>query len=54
MLLRVPGNARNAQVMKTRNFAGLSVKETAAGMKVSTSSVELDWSDTRAWLFRDW
>ncbi len=46
-------NARRAQVVKLRYFAGMTVEETAAVLGVSTSTVDRDWTYARAWLFRE-
>ncbi len=45
-------DARKAQVVKLRYFAGLSVEETATALGVSPSTVDRDWTYARAWLFR--
>jgi RNA polymerase sigma-70 factor, ECF subfamily len=44
-------NSRQAKVVEYRFFAGLSVKETAEVLGVSTRTVESDWAMARAWLF---
>jgi RNA polymerase sigma factor (TIGR02999 family) len=41
---------RRAQVVEHRCFAGLSTRETAALLGVSTGTVERDWRAARAWL----
>ena len=43
-------NARHAQVVHLRFFAGLSVDETAALLGVSPTTVKSDWRVARAWL----
>ena len=43
-------NPRGAQVVEYRFFAGLSTRETAELLGVSTGTVERDWSAARAWL----
>lgn len=43
-------DARRAQVVEHRIFAGLSTEETARLMGVSPSTVERDWRSARAWL----
>ena len=43
-------HARKVQVVELRFFGGLSVEETAAVLKVSTRTVELDWTLAKAWL----
>jgi DNA-directed RNA polymerase specialized sigma24 family protein len=35
-----------------RFFAGLSVEETAAAMKLSTATVKREWTMARAWLYQ--
>ena len=44
---------RKARVVEMKFFAGLSVEETAAVLKVSPRSVERDWTLARAWLMRE-
>jgi RNA polymerase sigma-70 factor, ECF subfamily len=46
-------DARQAQVVEMRFFGGLSVKEVAAQLGVSTRTVEGDWTMARAWLLRE-
>lgn len=46
-------DARKADVVKLRYFAGLSVDETAAALGVTTRTVRRDWLAARAWLWRD-
>lgn len=41
---------RAGRVVELRFFAGLSVKETAAVMKISPKTVRRDWDYGRAWL----
>ena len=41
---------RRAQVVEHRFFAGLTTRETAELMGVSTGTVERDWRAARAWL----
>jgi RNA polymerase sigma factor (TIGR02999 family) len=43
-------NPRQARVVESRFFGGLSVPETAELLGVSESSVERDWRVVRAWL----
>lgn len=43
-------NARQAQVIESRFFGGLTVAETAALLGVSDSAVERDWRVAKAWL----
>jgi RNA polymerase sigma factor (TIGR02999 family) len=44
---------RKARVVELRFFAGLSVEETAAVLKVSPQTVLRDWSLSKAWLARE-
>ncbi len=43
-------NARQAQVVECRFFAGLNVCETAELLQVSESVIERDWRAAKAWL----
>lgn len=43
-------NARQAEVVECRFFAGLSVEETALALAVSEPTVKRDWRVARAWL----
>lgn len=43
---------RKARVVALRYFAGFSVEETAALLRVSPATVKLDWTFARAWLRR--
>ncbi len=45
-------DARQAQVVELRFFAGLSVEESAEVLGVSKRTVEGDWQLARAWLWR--
>lgn len=42
---------RQAQTVECRFFGGMSVRETAEALGVSTRTVESDWAMARAWLF---
>jgi RNA polymerase sigma factor (TIGR02999 family) len=44
-------DARMAEVVSLRFFAGLSVEETAKTMGVSERTVKREWAVARAWLF---
>jgi RNA polymerase sigma factor (TIGR02999 family) len=46
-------DARIADVVQLRYFAGLSVEETAALLSLSTRTVKREWTYARAWLFRE-
>lgn len=43
---------REAEVVKLRYFAGMTVEDTATVMGIATRTVEKDWSFARAWLKR--
>ncbi len=44
---------RKARIVELRFFGGLSVKKAAEVMKLSTRTVELEWSLAQAWLLRE-
>jgi RNA polymerase sigma factor (TIGR02999 family) len=44
---------RKSQVVELRFFGGLSVKETAEVLKISTDTVMRDWKLAKAWLLGD-
>jgi RNA polymerase sigma factor (TIGR02999 family) len=43
-------DARKAQLVKLRFFAGLTVAQAAKALDISTSTAENDWTYARAWL----
>lgn len=43
-------NGRQADVVESRFFGGMSVTETASALGVSESAVERDWRVAKAWL----
>jgi RNA polymerase sigma-70 factor, ECF subfamily len=43
-------DSRQAEIVELRFFAGLSVEETAATLRISEKTVKRDWSMARAWL----
>jgi len=43
-------DARQAQIVEMRFFAGLTVEETAEVLKISPKTVKRDWSVAKAWL----
>ncbi|MHC4446933.1 MAG: ECF-type sigma factor, partial [Planctomycetota bacterium] len=45
-------DARAADVLRLRFFAGLSVEETAQALGLSERTVMRDWAYARAWLYR--
>jgi RNA polymerase sigma factor (TIGR02999 family) len=44
---------RKARVVELRFFGGLSLKETAEALQVSTDTVGRDWRAAKAWLMRE-
>lgn len=44
---------RLAEVVENRYFGGLTTRETAEAMKLSTATVEREWVAARAWLRRE-
>lgn len=46
-------DARKAQVVLLRFFAGLSIEETAVAMELSPATVKNEWAFARAWLHRE-
>jgi RNA polymerase sigma-70 factor (ECF subfamily) len=44
---------RKAKVVELRFFGGLSVEETAAVLKVSSITIMRDWTNAKAWLYRE-
>lgn len=46
-------NARAAQVVERRFFAGLTLDETAASLGLSMKTVQRDWTLARAWLQKE-
>jgi RNA polymerase sigma factor (TIGR02999 family) len=45
-------DARMAQVVRLRFFAGLSVQDTASALELSERTVKREWMFARAWLYR--
>lgn len=45
-------DARKAQVVMLRYFAGLSVEETASALGLSPTTVKTEWAFARAWFYR--
>jgi RNA polymerase sigma-70 factor, ECF subfamily len=43
---------RRSRVVELRFFGGLSIEETAEVLKVSTTTVERDWTIAKAWLYK--
>jgi RNA polymerase sigma factor (TIGR02999 family) len=44
---------QKARIVELRYFSGLSVKETAEVMDISTNTVERHWTMSKAWLLRE-
>jgi len=44
---------RQARIVELRFFGGLSIEETAEVLGVSSATVERDWTNARAWLYRE-
>ena len=44
---------RKARVVELRYFAGLSVEETAAVLRISAETAKRDWKMAKAWLLRE-
>lgn len=46
-------DSRLAEVVENRYFGGLTTRETAEAMNLSTATVEREWATARAWLRRE-
>jgi RNA polymerase sigma factor (TIGR02999 family) len=46
-------DARKGRVVELRYFAGLSVEDTAAVLRVSPETVQREWRTAKAWLLRE-
>jgi len=46
-------DARQAQIVELRFFAGLNVEETAEVMGISARTVKREWRSAKAWLSRE-
>ena len=46
-------DARKAQIVMLRYFAGLTIEETAAALDLSPAMIKKEWTVARAWLFRE-
>jgi RNA polymerase sigma factor (sigma-70 family) len=44
---------RQGRIVELRFFAGLSVEETSAVLRVAPRTVKRDWNVARAWLHRE-
>ena len=46
-------DARKAELVKLRYFAGLTIEETATALDLSERTAKRDWAYARAWLYRE-
>ena len=46
-------DARKAELVKLRYFAGLTLEETAVALDLSERTVKRDWAYARVWLYRE-
>jgi len=46
-------DARQARIVELRDFAGLSIEQTAESLGISPATVKRDWMSARAWLQRE-
>lgn len=46
-------DARQAKIIELRFFGGLTLKETAEVMEISTATVSREWEMARTWLYRE-
>jgi RNA polymerase sigma factor (sigma-70 family) len=46
-------DARKAELVKLRYFAGLTIEQAAQALGISTTTADRDWTYARAWLFRE-
>jgi RNA polymerase sigma factor (TIGR02999 family) len=44
---------RKSKIVELRFFGGLSLEEAAAALKISTRTVQREWSLAQAWLYRE-
>jgi RNA polymerase sigma-70 factor (ECF subfamily) len=44
-------DARQAQIVEMRFFAGMTVEETAHALDISPRTVKREWQMARAWLY---
>jgi RNA polymerase sigma factor (TIGR02999 family) len=44
---------RQSKIVELRFFGGLSLEETAEALKISTRTVQREWSMAQAWLYRE-
>ncbi|MFI5174683.1 MAG: sigma-70 family RNA polymerase sigma factor [Terriglobia bacterium] len=43
---------RKGQIVELRYFGGLNIEETAAALEISPTTVEREWREAKAWLYR--
>jgi RNA polymerase sigma-70 factor, ECF subfamily len=46
-------DGRQSKIVELRFFGGLSLEETAEALKISTRTVQREWSLAQAWLYRE-
>jgi len=46
-------DARQCRIVECRFFGGMTIRDTAEAIGVSTATVERDWAMARAWLFKE-
>lgn len=46
-------DVQQARIVELRYFAGLTLEETAAALRVSRTTAATDWSMAKAWLYRE-
>ena len=46
-------DARKAELVKLRYFAGLTLEQAAEALGISVPTAKRDWAYARAWLFKD-
>lgn len=46
-------DARKAELVKLRYFAGLTIEQAAAALGIGVSTADRDWSYARLWLYRE-
>ncbi|HTT57960.1 MAG TPA: ECF-type sigma factor, partial [Opitutaceae bacterium] len=46
-------DARKAELVKLRYFAGLTIEEAAGVLGVAVPTAKRDWTYARAWLFKE-
>ncbi len=46
-------DARKAEIVALRYFAGLTIEETASALQLSSRTVDNEWRIARAWFFRE-